>query len=185
MHAIPGEGTHVPLWILGSSLYGAQVAALLGLPYAFASHFAPQELHAAIRIYRERFRPSPELEQPYVMAGVNVIAADTEEAARAQLETSRRARAKRFFTRGQEALTDAEVDAVLASPRAAAVDEMLLYTAVGTPPSMAAFLGDFARDTGADELVVVHHAQDVASRLRSVELLAEAADASTTAASAP
>lgn len=119
------------------------------------------------------------------MAGVNVIAADTEEAARAQLQTSRRARAKRFFTRADEPLTEAEIDAVLASPRAAAVDEMLRYTAVGTPPTIAAFLGDFARDTGADELVVVHHAQDVASRLRSVELLAEASDSSTAATPVP
>jgi luciferase family oxidoreductase group 1 len=176
VHAIPGEGTHVPLYILGSSLYGAQVAALLGLPYAFASHFAPQALHAAVRIYRERFAPSPELDRPYVMAGVNVIVADTESAARAQLQVSRRARVRRLFARDGEPLDDDDVEAILASPRAAAIDQMLMYTAVGEPGTAAAYLDRFAREVGADELVTVHHGVSVADRLRSVELLAGAAN---------
>jgi luciferase family oxidoreductase group 1 len=175
VEAIPGRGTHVPLYILGSSLFGAQLAALLGLPYAFASHFAPQALHEAVRVYRERFAPSAELEHPYVMAGVNVITADTDAAAHRQLERSRRARVRRLFSRGGAPLTDAQVEAILASPRVAAVDEMLTYTAVGTPTTVVAYLDGFARHTGADELVVVHHADTVAGRLRSVELLADAA----------
>jgi luciferase family oxidoreductase group 1 len=175
VRAIPGQGTHVPLYMLGSSLFGAQLAAILGLPYAFASHFAPQALHAAIQVYREDFRPSDQLDRPYVMAGVNVIAADTDAEAQAMFQKSRRARVKNLFSRGEERLTDEEVEAVLASPRAAAVDQMLVYSAVGTPDAVVAYLDDFQASTGADELVTVHHADTVARRLRSVELLAEAA----------
>ncbi len=175
VRAIPGQGTHVPLYILGSSLFGAQLAAQLGLPYAFASHFAPQALHDAIQIYRERFTPSPQLEQPYLIAGVGVIAAETAEAAAEQLEATRRARAKNLFSRGDRRLTDEEVDSVLRSPQAAAVDEMLTYTAVGTREGAAAYLDDFQEKTGADELITVHYASSVADRVRSVELLAAAA----------
>ena len=98
--AIPGAGTEVPLYILGSSLFGAQLAAALGLPYAFASHFAPQALADAATIYRERFKPSPQLEQPYVIAGVGVVAAETAEAAAEQYEATRRSRARSVFSRG-------------------------------------------------------------------------------------
>ncbi len=173
VRAIPGQGTHVPLYILGSSLFGAQLAAVLGLPYAFASHFSPAALHEAIRSYRERFEPSTQLDRPYVLAGVNVIAADTEEAARRQLELTRRARVRSLFNRGAEPLREAEIDAILSSPKAAVVDQMLTYSAVGTPSVVAAYLDEFQRGTGADELVVVHHAATVPERLRSVELLAE------------
>jgi luciferase family oxidoreductase group 1 len=176
VRAIPGEGTHVPLYILGSSTYGAQLAALLGLPYAFASHFAPASLHDAVRIYRERFSPSSQLERPYVLAGVNVMAADTGAAARAQLDVTRRARVRRLFGRSDQALSDDDVERILDSPRAQAVDEMLRYTAVGDPPTVAASLDEFARRAGADELITVHHAATVAERLRSVELVADACD---------
>jgi luciferase family oxidoreductase group 1 len=175
VRAIPGVGSKVPLWILGSSLYGAQLAAALGLPYAFASHFAPAALHQAIQVYREDFRPSAQLEQPFVMVGVNVIAADTDADAQAMFQKSRRARVKNLFSRGEERLTDDEVEAVLASPQAAAVDQMLVYSAVGTPDAVVAYLDDFQETTGADELMTVHHADTVARRLRSVELLADAA----------
>ncbi len=175
VRAIPGEGTHVPLYILGSSLFGAQLAAMLGLPYAFASHFSPQALHEAIGSYRERFEPSAQLDHPYVLAGVNVVAAETDAAARSHLEATRRARVRNLFNRGTEPLTEAQVDAILRSPKAALVDQMLTYSAVGTPDAVVAYLDDFQRHTGADELVVVHHATTVAGRLRSVELLAESA----------
>jgi luciferase family oxidoreductase group 1 len=175
VRAIPGQGTHVPLYILGSSLFGAQLAALLGLPYAFASHFAPQALHDAIQIYRERFTPSPQLEHPYLIAGVGVITAETAEAAAEQLEATRRARAKSLFSRCERRLSDEEVDSLLRSPQAAAVDEMLTYTAVGTPAEAAAYLDGFQDKTGADELITVHYAGSVADRVRSVELLAAAA----------
>jgi luciferase family oxidoreductase group 1 len=173
VRAIPGQGTNVPLYILGSSLFGAQLAGVLGLPFGFASHFAPQALHDAIRIYRQRFEPSEQLEQPYVIAGVNVIAADTDAAAREQLELSRRSRVRCLFGRGDRRLTDDEVEQILQSGQAAYVDQMLTYTAVGTPDAVKDYLDDFRSHTGADELITVHHGDGVAKRLRSVELLAE------------
>ena len=175
LRAIPGHGTHVPLYILGSSLFGAQLAAALGLPYAFASHFAPQALHHAIRIYRERFDPSAQLDRPYVIASVNVIAADTTAAAHAQFETLRRARIRNEPGRADTQLTDEEVDAILRSPHGAYVDLMFTHSAVGTPDAVVAYLNDFGQQTGADELMTVHRAGTVRDRLRSVELLAEAA----------
>jgi luciferase family oxidoreductase group 1 len=182
IHAIPGEGTHVPLYILGSSLYGAQLAAELGLPYAFASHFAPQALFDAIAVYRGGFKPSKQLDHPYVIAGVGVIAAESAEEAAEQLEATRRARARNLFSRGDRRLSSEEVDAILASPRAAVVDEMLTYTATGTPDEVAAYLEDFRDRTGADELITVHYATSAAGRVRSVELLAGAVDPAGTAA---
>ena len=123
-------------------------------------------------IYRERFAPSEQLDRPYVIAGVNVIAADTEAAALAQLERARRARVRGFFGRGDRRLTDDEVEAILRSPQGAAVEAMLTYTGTGTPGTVMAYLDEFQRHTGADELVVVHHASTVEQRLHSVELLA-------------
>jgi luciferase family oxidoreductase group 1 len=176
IHAIPGEGTHIPLYILGSSLFGAQLAAELGLPYAFASHFAPQALFDAIAVYREGFKPSQQQPEPYVIAGVGVIAAERAEEAAEQLEATRRSRARNLFSRGDRRLSSEEVDAVLASPRAAVVDEMLTYTATGTPEDVAAYLEDFRDRTGADELMTVHYASTAANRVRSVELLAGTVD---------
>lgn len=175
VRAIPGQGTHVPLYILGSSLFGAQLAAALGLPYGFASHFAPQALDDAIGLYRTHFRPSAQLERPHVIAGVGVIAAETTEEAERQLDLTRRVRAKALFKTPGGTPSDEEVDAILASPRAAVVDEMLTYTAVGTAAEADDYLRRFQRHTGADELITVHYADTVANRLRSVELLAEEA----------
>jgi luciferase family oxidoreductase group 1 len=175
IRAIPGRGTHVPLYILGSSLFGAQLAAMLGLPYAFASHFAPQALHDAIDLYRQGFKPSPQLEEPYLMAGVGVIAAESSDEAAEQFEITRRGRAKNLFSRGDSRLSDEEAEAVLRGSQAAVVDEMLTYTAVGTPEEAARYLRRFQSDTGADELITVHYPTTVAARVRSVELLAEAA----------
>ena len=173
--AIPGQGTHVPLYILGSSLFGAQLAAALGLPYGFASHFAPRSLHEAIRIYRERFTPSAQLDRPYVICAANVIAADTEAQALAQREETRRGRVRNLFGRDDQPLSDADVEAILRSPQAAHINEMMTYSVAGTPAQVAAWLDDFQVHTGADEVMTVHSAGNVANRLRSVELLAEAA----------
>jgi len=171
LRAIPGQGTHVPLYILGSSLFGAELAAELGLPYAFASHFAPRFLHEAITVYREQFKPSRQQPEPYVIAGVGVIAAETPESAAAQHEAARRIRARALFGRGRK-LGDEDIAALLASPQAAAVDEMLAYTAVGLADEVAAYLQNFAAETEADELMTVHYSDSVPNRLRSVELLA-------------
>ena len=176
--AIPGRGSRVPLYILGSSLFGAQLAAALGLPYAFASHFAPAALDAAITTYRNEFRPSEQLDRPYLIAGVNVIAADTAAAAREQLQAIRRIRAVGLFGRQRgvtvQDVTDAQADQLLESGAAAHVDQMLTYTATGTPAEVGDYLDDFLRQTGADELITVHQAATTEARLRSVSLLAVA-----------
>jgi luciferase family oxidoreductase group 1 len=175
LRAIPGRGTHVPLYILGSSLFGAELAAELGLPYAFASHFAPRFLHEALEVYRKEFKPSAQLQEPYAIAGVGVIAAETSESATAQLEAARRVRARALFGRGQK-LSDDDITALLQSPQAVAVDEMLAYTATGTPDEVGSYLRHFAEDTGADELMTVHYSDTAANRLASVELLASVLD---------
>ena len=175
LRAIPGRGTKVPLYLLGSSLFGAELAAQLGLPYAFASHFAPRFLHEAIRAYRDGFQPSAQQGEPYVIAGVGVIAAETGQSAAVQLEAARRIRARALFGRGKR-LSDEDVTALLESPQAAVVDEMLAYTAVGTAEEVGAYLGRFAAETGADELITAHYSDSVPNRLRSVELLADALD---------
>jgi luciferase family oxidoreductase group 1 len=177
--AVPGKGSNVPLYILGSSLFGARLAAALGLPYAFASHFAPAELQAALAVYRREFRPSEQLAQPYAIAGVNVIAADTESAAREQLLSIRRARAISLYGRGRpgqdtEDLTDEQADELLAAGLGAHVDQMLTYCAVGTPAQVSDYLDGFIRRTEADEVIVVHQTPAIEARLRSVTLLAEA-----------
>jgi luciferase family oxidoreductase group 1 len=172
--AVPGKGTDVPLYVLGSSLYGAQLAALLGLPYAFASHFAPQALEQAVATYRREFRPSAQLDAPYVLAGVNVIAADTDATAQEHLITVRRARVARFVERGAQ-LTDEQADEVLASPQGRQLAAMMRYSAVGTPTIVKAYLDDFATRADADELIVVHAGPTREDRLRSVDLLADVA----------
>jgi luciferase family oxidoreductase group 1 len=171
--AIPGRGSRVPLYILGSSMFGATLAAALGLPYAFASHFAPQMLEPAVAAYRREFRPSDQLDRPHVIAGVNVVAADTTAEAQEQLRTSRRVRAIALFGRGQ-ALTDEQADQLLAQGAAEHVDRMLTYTAAGTPAEVGEYLDRFVKTADADELIVAHQAPTTEARLRSVTLLAEA-----------
>jgi luciferase family oxidoreductase group 1 len=182
--AVPGQNFNVPIYILGSSLFGAKLAAVLGLPYAFASHFAPGALLQAIAAYREEFRPSEQLAAPYVMAGVNVIAADTTEAARQQLQDVRRIRAvslhgRRLGVREQD-VTDEQADELLAGGVSLQVDHMLTYTAAGTPREVGDYLEDFLRLTNADELITVHQVPTSEGRLRSVTLLAEALQSVTT-----
>jgi luciferase family oxidoreductase group 1 len=177
--ATPGKGSNVPLYILGSSLFGAGLAAALGLPYAFASHFAPGDLEAALELYRREFRPSAQLERPYAIAGVNVVAADTASAAREQQQDIRRRRAISLYARGRrgqdkQELTDEQADQLLAAGIGAHVDQMLTYSAVGTPAEVSEYLDGFIRRTEADELIVAHQAPGIEDRLRSVTLLAEA-----------
>jgi luciferase family oxidoreductase group 1 len=171
--AIPGHGAGVPLYILGSSMFGATLAAALGLPYGFASHFAPDWLEEAVAAYRSGFRPSQQLERPYVIAGVNVVVADTSEEAQEQFRAALRWRASSLLAHGRE-LADEEADRLLASPAGAHVRNMVTYAAVGTPPEVRAYLLDFAAHARADELMVVHQSPTTQQRLRSVELLAEA-----------
>ncbi|MDK4240861.1 LLM class flavin-dependent oxidoreductase [Corynebacterium pseudodiphtheriticum] len=151
--AIPGRNTHVPLYILGSSLFGASLAAKYGLPYAFASHFAPQHLENATRYYRENFQPSEYLAEPYVIAAVNVVADETTERAQAQFEEVARKRVQAFAARGAK-ITDAQLDDLVNSPQGQQIISMLHYTAVGTEDEVRDYLQEFAATASADELMV-------------------------------
>jgi luciferase family oxidoreductase group 1 len=172
--AVPGAGSNVPLYILGSSMFGATLAAALGLPYAFASHFAPQLLEPAVAAYRQEFRPSEQLDRPYVIAGVNVIAADASDDAREQLQTTRRLRAVGLFGQRGHRYDDEEIDLLLQSPAGRRVDSMLTHAAVGTPPEVRDFLEQFAKTADADELIVAFQSPRPEQRLRSLTLTAEA-----------
>jgi luciferase family oxidoreductase group 1 len=171
--AVPGRGTHVPLYILGSSLFGAQMAAAFGLPFAFASHFAPAHLQDAVAIYCTTFRPSAQLAEPYVIAGVNVIAADSAEAAEAQQRQVKIQRIASMYSRGPGKMTDEEAEMLLDSGAARQVEEMMVHTAIGTPSQVREGLEQFAKLADADELITAHQHTDTAGRLRSVELLGQ------------
>ncbi len=171
VEATPGKGTHVPLYILGSSLFGAQLAARLGLPYAFASHFAPNALEEAVEVYRRDFRPSQQLEAPYVIAGMNVLAADTRAEAEAQFQRVKRSRVKILLGRGLN-LTDDDAQAILESPAGKSIEAMTKYSAVGEEAEVKAYLERFTKLARADEVMTVHPAPTLAARLRSVEILA-------------
>ena len=170
--AYPGKGTDVPLYILGSSAFGAQLAARLGLGYAFASHFAPQMLEHAARVYREHFQPSADLAEPHFIAAANVIASDTEEEAQAQWERAKRDRIRMMLGRGRT-LGDDEVEMLLDSPAGEQVLGMLARTAVGTGETVAAWLRDFAAGVQADEVIVTTAAPDPAVRERTLRILGE------------
>jgi luciferase family oxidoreductase group 1 len=164
----------VPLWILGSSLFGAQLAAQFGLPYAFASHFAPAALHPALKLYYERFQPSVQMQNPYAMAGVNVICAPTDEEAR-HLFTSLQKVVIGLVT-GSPGRLSPPVDGIQALTPAVQqqVDGFLGCSFVGSPQTVKAGLESFLADTAADELIVASAIFDHAARVRSYELLAEA-----------
>lgn len=186
VQAVPGVGTNVPLFILGSSLFGATLAAALGLPYAFASHFAPDALFEAVETYRRDFQPSEQLAAPYVIVGANVIAADDGADAVHQFETTRRARVRGMISRGPVAVdlggvsqpaphySDEEIDVFLTTPQGHQIANMMRYSAVGTPGEVGVFLKDFASSVDADELILAHQSPLIADRLRSVELTAAA-----------
>jgi luciferase family oxidoreductase group 1 len=174
IEAVPGKGTHVPLYILGSSLFGGSLAAALGLPFAFASHFAPDALEEALELYRDRFEPSAQLDEPYVMAGINVVASDDRADAEAQLLHAMRRRAARFVAPGRH-LSDDEADELLRSPQGMHVQHMMRWTAAGDSAAVTRGLEAFTDHTGADELVVVLLSPTLDQRLRSATLLAELA----------
>jgi luciferase family oxidoreductase group 1 len=172
VRAVPGAGTEVPIWILGSSTYGAQLAASLGLPYAFASHFAPDALLVALDIYRKQFKPSAQLDQPYAMVGVNVVAADTDNEAR------------RLFTTVQQSFTNLvrgaggklqppidNIDDYWTPAEKHHASHMLKYSIVGSRESVRKELEDFVKLTNADELMIVTSIYDHPARKRSYEII--------------
>jgi len=173
VQAVPGTGSHVPLWILGSSLFGAQLAARLGLPSAFASHFSPDLLLPALQVYRAEFQPSEQLQQPYAMVGVNVIAAEDDEA-------------RRLFTSLQQAVTDMfrgtrvrlpppidDIDTYWSPVEKHQVAKMLSRSLVGSPKNVQHGLESFIEETSADELIIASAIYDHSARLRSYEILAD------------
>jgi len=173
VRAVPGAGLDVPVWILGSSLFGAQLAAALGLPYAFASHFAPAQMIEAAEVYRARFEPSAYLDKPYLMMGFNVFAADTGEEAEF-LSTSMR-QAFVALRRGKPVpLPPPRADLELSPAEEAMLGEVLSASAIGTPQTVHRQMRDFAALTAADELIIACQMFDHAARLRSYEIAANA-----------
>jgi luciferase family oxidoreductase group 1 len=173
VQATPGAGARVPLWILGSSLFGAQLAAMLGLPYAFASHFAPDALLPALEVYRSSFEPSEQLQTPYAMVGANVVVADDD------------ASAQRLFTSAQQSFTNIlrgrrgklpppidDIESFWTPPEKDRASGMLRRSYVGSPETVRAGLEAFVAETEADEVIVAAAIHDHAARLRSYELLA-------------
>lgn len=175
VQAVPGTGLNVPIWILGSSLFGAQLAAVLGLPYAFASHFAPGAMMQAIEVYRERFEPSEQLELPYVMLGFNIFAADTEAEAK-RLKSSAQ-QSSLSLRRGLPGPLPPPVDnfeAGLSAPERALLDQVHECSVTGDLRTVRDGLVAFIERTGANELMVSSHIFDHEARLRSFEITAEA-----------
>jgi luciferase family oxidoreductase group 1 len=174
VRAVPGAGSHVPVWLLGSSTFGAQLAAKLGLPFAFASHFAPGMLMQALQVYRASFRPSEYLAQPYAMVGVNIFAADTEADAR-RLSTSLQQQfiQLRRGTPGPLAPPVDTMDGLWSAMERAGVEQALAYSAIGTRDTVERQLDAIITATGADELMLTGQIYDHAARLRSFEIAAE------------
>lgn len=175
VRAVPGEGTRVPLWILGSSTFGASLAAELGLPYAFASHFAPQQLLRARDIYRSRFKPSEKLEKPYFMVGVNAIAADTD-AEGQRLATTLLMSFTDIFrnARGYSKPPIDDIETYWNSFEKAQVMQMLARSVFGSPETVKKGLEALVEETGADELIIVSDTYDHEDRVKSIKLIAEA-----------
>jgi luciferase family oxidoreductase group 1 len=175
VRAIPGEGLDVPVWILGSSLFGAQLAARLGLPYAFASHFAPAQMEEAIALYRERFEPSEQLGAPYVMLGFNAFAAETDEEAQLLATSLQQAFVALRTARPGKLPPPLPGYAETLPPQARALlDQVLACSAIGGPATVRAALAAFAARSGADELMITSQIHDHQARLRSYEIVAEA-----------
>jgi luciferase family oxidoreductase group 1 len=175
VRAVPGAGTDVEMWILGSSLFGAQLAAHLGLPYAFASHFAPGDMEGAIEIYRQRFRPSKRLAKPYVMLGLNVIAGETDEEGKFLFSSLQQSFANlRLGRPGRMPPPKEGVFEALDPIIQAGLSQALSCSVVGGPEKVCAGIKAFAERTGADELMVAGSIYDHAKRLRSFEVAAAA-----------
>lgn len=178
IQAVPGGGLNVPLWILGSSTFGAQLAGILGLPYAFASHFAPDMLMQALAAYRQRFEPSAQLQTPHTMACVNVICADTDAGARYLFTSLQQAFTNMMRNaRGKMQPPIDDIETYWSGVEKAQAQHMLTYSFVGSPATVTRELQEFVRVTGIDELMVTGSIYDHEARLRSFELLAEIAEA--------
>ncbi|WP_321499611.1 LLM class flavin-dependent oxidoreductase [Breoghania sp.] len=176
VRAVPGAGTNVPIWMLGSSLFGAKLAAMLGLPYAFASHFAPQALEQAVAIYKAEFTPSDALDAPYVIAGANVFAAD-DDAQAARLATSLQMRFTGML-RGERGLTKPPIDDIetyWTPGEKRHVQEMMRCSFIGGPESLKHQLKAFADSVPVDEIIVSSSIYDNTARLHSYEILADVA----------
>jgi luciferase family oxidoreductase group 1 len=174
VHAVPGAGLNVPIWILGSSLFGAQLAAALGLPYAFASHFAPAQMMQAIALYRATFRPSAQLEKPYVMLGFNVFAADTDEEAKFRASSMQQAFV--HLRSGRPSRLQPPVDDYwnrIGPQERALLEQVLACSAVGSPETVSRELQAFIAHTGADELMITSQIFEHSARLRSYEITAD------------
>ena len=173
IQAVPGAGTQVPIWLLGSSLFSAQLAAMLGLPFAFASHFAPAALMQALEVYRRKFQPSAQLAEPYAMIGVNVFAADTDLEARRQFSSVQQAFIN--LRRGTPGPVPAPIDDIkeyAADFEIAQIDQALAYSAVGSAENVERQLRLILEETRPDELLVTGHFYDHSARLRSFEIIA-------------
>ena len=176
IQAVPGGGLNVPIWILGSSTFGAQLAAHLGLPYAFASHFAPDALMEALSVYRALFQPSTQLEKPYAMIGVNVVAADTDEEARYLFTTVQQAFTNLARGRpGPQQPPIEDIEQYWSPAEKLRASHMLKYAVVGGPETVGEGLRRLAAATEADELMVVSNIYDHARRVRSYEIVADVA----------
>ncbi len=175
LRSVPGEGANTPLWILGSSTFGAQLAAALGLPFAFASHFAPAQMMSAIEIYRSTFRPSEQLGQPYVMLGFNIFAAPTDEEGRLLATSLMQAFAS--LRRGEPRRLqppNAAFEQTLNEVERAQLEQVLQCSAIGSAETVKRSIGAFIARTGADELILASHIFDHAARVRAYEIVAEA-----------
>jgi luciferase family oxidoreductase group 1 len=174
VRAIPGGGTHVPIWLLGSSTFSAQLAAAMGLPFAFASHFAPEDLMTALRLYRNLFKPSAQLDKPYAMVAVNVIAADTDAEARFQFTSLQQSfTLLRRGTQGKVPPPIADIDSFWSPMEKAMAEDTLLFSVVGSADTAERGLRKIIDMTQADELIVAAHIYDHHARLRSFEIVAE------------
>jgi luciferase family oxidoreductase group 1 len=185
VRAVPGAGLNVPIWLLGSSLFSAQLAALLGLPYAFASHFAPDDLMTALTLYRDKFRPSAELRRPYAMACISIFAADTDHEA-ARLRTSLE---QQFINlrRGNPGPLNPPLEStegLWTDQERHGVEHALRESIIGSPENVQAGIDAFIKKTGVDELMVTGQIFDHTARLRSFEIVAQVAMNRTPAANA-
>ncbi len=174
VRAIPGEGLDIPIWLLGSSTYSAQLAAILGLPFAFASHFAPTYLHAALKLYRESFHPSETLKEPYALACVNVVAADTDKEA-GFLATSFYQLAMGIIHGSAKPLQPpvANMDEIWSDYEKAAILQMMQYTFIGSPETVKERLQTFLNETQLDEIMITSHIFNHAARVHSYEIVSK------------
>ena len=172
VRAVPGAGLEVPIWLLGSSLFSAQLAAMLGLPFAFASHFAPDLMRQALEIYRSRFQPSKQLDRPYAMLGANVLAADTDAEARRQFTSQQQSFINlRRGSPGQVPPPIDNIDTYWSPPEKAMVARSLAVSFVGSPETVQRSLAAFIEEMKPDELMITAHIHDQPARLRSIELI--------------